>query len=252
MLRQVFSPGARAVAQREWRQYLESPLGVVFSVIFLGALAHLSFEPGRGSLFVRGQADLLPVFDHLPWLFAFFIPALAMRTWAEERKSGTIELLLTLPLPTLAAVWGKFWAAWKLLGLILLGTFPLPLTVAILGSPDWSAIFTGYLGAWLLAGQMLALALLASASSKGQVTSFILGSLVNVVFLLWDAPALVDLLNDVLPSFALALLENLSLLRHFDPWVKGVVRLGGVLQALGLMSVTLWLTAQLIERVKAR
>ncbi len=252
MLKELTGVQARAVAVREWRQYLDSPVGVIFLMIFLAGIGHLTFEVGRGSFFVRGQADLIPFFDYLPWIFAFFIPAMSMRSWAEERKSGTIEFLLTLPITTSQAVWGKFWASWKFLALSLVLTLPLPLTVMILGSPDISSMITGYVGAWLLAGQMLAISMFTSALSKNQITSFILGSLFCVVFLLLDSPSFVDIFDNGLPSFVVALIENASLMKHFDPWVKGVVRVGGLLQSIIGIGLWLWLTTKAIEINKAK
>lgn len=256
MLKNVFSDlraqQTRAVALREWGQYLDSAVGIVFLMIFLITAGHLTFEPGYGSFFLRGQADLRPFFDYLPWLFAFFIPAMTMRLWAEERKSGSIEFLLTLPMTTRQAVLGKFLAAWKFLGLALLLTFPLVGTVFYLGNPDWAAILTGYMGSWLLAGNMLAIALFASALSKNQVTSFIVGSLLLTLFLLMDAPSVVDVLDNVLPAYPLALVENLGLIRHYQPWVKGAVRLSGVLFSVVSIGFWLLLTGALLEKVKAK
>lgn len=249
---ELTSHETRAISRREWSFLLSSALGAVFLTIFLSAIGHLTFEPGRGSFFLRGQADLKPFFDYLPWVMAFFIPAMSMRMWAEERKSGSIEFLMTLPITTRQAVWGKFWAAWKFLGLALLLTFPIVLTVLFLGRPDLGAILTGYVGAWLLAGQMLAIGLFASALSKNQVTSFILGATLLVLFLLLDSPVLIDVVDNVLPAYPLALLENLSLQRHFDPWVQGVVRVGGL--ACAGLSIAFWntVTAVVVDKNKTR
>jgi ABC-2 type transport system permease protein len=252
VLRELAAAPVWAIADREWSFFRSSAIGVVFLIIFLAATGHLTFEPGRGSFFLRGQADLRPFFDYLPWVLAFFIPAMTMRPWAEERKSGTIEFLLTLPLSHHQAVWGKFWAAWKFLGVALLLTFPIVLTLFFLGSPDVPAIVTGYVGAWLLAGQMIAMGLFASAISRNQVTSFIIGALLLVISLLLDSPSLVDPLDNVFSGYPLALIENLSLLRHFEPWTKGVVKLGGL--AVSLVSIVFWnwATAVTIDKLKAQ
>jgi ABC-2 type transport system permease protein len=242
----------KAISRREWSYLLSSVLGVVFLAIFLSAIGHLTFEPGRGSFFLRGQTDLKPFFDYLPWVMAFFIPAMSMRLWAEERKSGSIEFLLTLPVTTRQAVWGKFWAAWKFLGLTMLLTFPIVLTLFFLGSPDSASVVSGYLGAWLLAGQMLSIGLFASAISKNQVTSFILGSVLLVLFLMFDSPAVVDVLDGILPAYPLALIENLGLLRHFDPWVQGVVRVGSLVNMLMSIIFWNWATTLVIEKFKTR
>lgn len=240
----------KAISGREWTFLLTSAIGAVFLAIFLAAIGHLTFEPGRGSFYLRGQADLKPFFDYLPWVLAFFIPTMSMRLWAEERKSGSIEFLLTLPITTRQAVWGKFWAAWKFMGLALLLTFPIVLTVFFLGKPDFSSILTGYFGAWLLAGQMLSIGLFASALSKNQVTSFILGSVLLVLFMFLDSPVLIDIVDDFLPSYPIALLENLGLLRHFDPWVQGVVRIGSLASISMSIFFWNWATTIVIDKNK--
>lgn len=252
LLSELASFETKAISNREWSFLLTSVLGSVFLGIFLVCIGHLTFEPGRGSFFLRGQADLRPFFDHLPWVMAFFIPAMSMRLWAEERKSGSIEFLLTLPISTGQAVWGKFWAAWKFMGLALLLTFPIVLTVLFLGQPDIIAILTGYMGAWLLAGQMLAIGLFASALSKNQVTSFILGSVLLVLFMLLDSPVLIDVIDDFSPLYPIALLENLGLLRHYDPWVQGVIRLGSLVSIFLSIIFWNWATTTVIEKYKTR
>jgi len=251
MLKLITAPESKALGQREWRQYLESPLGIIFLIIFLVSIGHLSFDPGRGAFFLRAQADLLPFFDYLPWVMVFFIPAISMRSWAEERKSGTIEFLLTLPVTTTQAVWGKFWASWKFLALALIATLPFPITVFILGRPDPLAMLTGYVGAWLLCGHLLALSMVASALSKSQVTSFILSLSFCVVSLLLDAPSVVDVLNNFLGEFFLSAIENLSLMHHFTPWTKGVVRVSSLLQSLVGISFWLWLCAKIVDHNKS-
>jgi ABC-2 type transport system permease protein len=256
MLKNLFAEmtgyGTKAISTRELTYLLSSLLGAVFLIIFLAAIGHLTFEPGRGSFYLRGQADLRPFFEYLPWVMAFFIPAMSMRLWAEERKSGSIEFLLTLPITTTQAVWGKFWAAWKFMGFALLLTFPMVLTVLFLGGPDITAMATGYFGAWLLAGQMLSMGLFASAISKNQVTSFILGAALLVLFLMFDSPVFLDVIDDFLAAYPLALIENVGLLRHFDPWVQGVVRFGSLVTMLMSMAFWNWATSVVIEKFKTR
>ncbi|MBL7665188.1 MAG: ABC transporter permease subunit [Bacteriovoracaceae bacterium] len=251
-INEIKSYETKAISSREWTYLLTSVLGAVFLAIFLSSIGHLTFEPGRGSFYLRGQADLKPFFDYLPWVMAFFIPAMSMRLWAEERKSGSIEFLLTLPVTTTQAVWGKFWAAWKFMGFALVLTFPMVLTLFFLGSPDIPSIITGYLGAWLLAGQMLAMGLFASSLSKNQVTSFILGSALLTLFMLFDSPVLIDLIDDWLPAYILALIENLGLLRHFGHWIQGVVRVGSLLPMLLSIVFWNWATTVVIDKFKTR
>lgn len=247
----IFSSQAIAVKQREWGYLFNSAIGAIFLAIFLIAVGHLSFDPGRGAFFFRGQADLQPFFDYLPWVMAFFVPAISMRSWAEERKSGSIEFLLTLPVATHQAVWGKFLSAWKFLGLTLILTTPIVFTVFYLGSPDVLTLVVGYLGAWLLSGQMLAIGLFASSLSKNQVTSFILGSVLLIVFLMLDSPSIVRVLDSFLPGYPLAVIENLSLLKHFEPWSQGLIKLGDLLYMLLSICFWNWCTAKTVDEFKS-
>jgi len=158
--------------KRELDSYFSTHLAYVFILIFLVLSGVFTFY--LGSFYERGQADLLPFFNFHPWLYLFLVPALSMRLWAEELKSGSIELLLTLPVTIVDAVVGKFLAAWIFAGISLMMTFPLWLTVNYLGDPDNGVIFTSYIGSWLMAGSFLAIGSCMSALSKSQVIAFIL------------------------------------------------------------------------------
>jgi ABC-2 type transport system permease protein len=159
--------------RRELASYFATPLAYVFILIFLVLASAFTFY--LGGFYERGQADLAPFFNFLPWLYLFLIPAISMRLWAEERRSGSIELLLTQPITLWQAVLGKFLAAWAFAGIALALTFPLWITVAYLGAPDHGAIVTGYLGALLMAGGFLAIGSCMSALTRNQVIAFILG-----------------------------------------------------------------------------
>ena len=163
----------RTIFERELRAYFTTPLAYVFIVIFLALTGSLTFF--LGGFFERGQADLAPFFLFHPWLYLFLVPAIAMRLWAEERRSGTIELLMTLPTTTFAAVLGKFLAAWVFAGIALLLTFPMWLTVNWLGDPDNGVILVSYLGSWLMAGAFIAIGACVSALTKNQVIAFVVG-----------------------------------------------------------------------------
>lgn len=170
------------IFKREFASFFATPVAYVFITIFLMLSGVFSFFIGQ--LFERGQADLLPFFNFHPWLYLFLVPAIAMRSWSEERKSGTIELLMTLPISVTQAVIGKFLAAWTVLGLSLALTFPLWLTVNYLGTPDNGVIVAAYIGSWLMAGAFLAISLCMSALTKNQVIAFILAVVVCFLFVL--------------------------------------------------------------------
>src|SRR6056297_494775 len=164
------------IFRREMTSYFVTPLAYVFIVIFLALASVFTFYPG--GFFQRGQADLQPFFVWHPWLYLVLVPALGMRLWAEERKSGTIELLLTLPVSATEAVLAKFLAAWIFVGLALALTFPIWLTVNVLGNPDNGVIVAGYLGSWLMAGGFLAISACISALTRNQVVAFIISVVV--------------------------------------------------------------------------
>jgi len=209
------------VFKREFLGYFRSPVAYVFLIVFLLASVGLAFFVG--GLFKANQASLHSFFVFHPWLYLFLIPAVGMRLWAEERRGGTIELLFTLPLTTFEAVLGKYLAAWAFLGLGLVLTFPLALTVAWLGDPDWGVILAGYLGSALMAGAYLAVCSLLSALTKNQVIAFVLGVSVNLllVFLGWSV--FNGLLTGFLPIAAVDFVANLGYIAHFDAFTKGLI-----------------------------
>src|SRR5579863_3612881 len=168
------------IFRRELASYFATPLAYVFIVVFLVLAGSLTFF--LGNFFDRGQADLQAFFTFHPWLYLFLIPAIAMRLWAEERKTGTIELFLTLPVTTTQAVLGKFLAAWAFCGIALALTFPLWLTVNVLGEPDNGVILASYIGSWLMAGTFLAIGAAVSAATKNQVIAFVISA--SLVFVL--------------------------------------------------------------------
>ena len=208
---------------KELKSYFKSPLGYVFIVIFLFSIGHLTFELGRGSFFYIREASLSPFFRYIPWIFLFLIPAVSMRLWAEERKSGTIELLLTMPITIEQAVIAKFLASWAFTALSLLGTFPMVLTVIYLGNPDLSVIFLGYLASFLTAGVLLALGMFFSALTKNQVTSFILTVVATTIFLMAGSPPILEFVSSFFPNYVVNLFESLSILNHFESMEKGVL-----------------------------
>jgi ABC-2 type transport system permease protein len=228
--------------RRELSGYFSTPVAWVFIVIFLVMAGTFTFQ--IGSFYERGIADLGPFFQFHPWLYLFLVPAIAMRLWAEERRSGTIELLLTLPLTTGQAVLGKFLAAWLFIGLALALTFPIWLTVNYLGEPDNGVIAAGYIGSWLMAGGFLAIGSCMSALTRNQVVAFILSVVVCFGFMLSGLPMVMNLFSGWAPQALLDTIADFSFLAHFAAISKGVIDLRDLVY-FGLV-ITFWLLANAI------
>ncbi|MCJ8168858.1 ABC transporter permease subunit [Atopomonas sediminilitoris] len=241
--------GLSVVFKRELASYFATPLAYVFLVIFLVLAGVFTFY--LGGFFERGQADLQPFFNFHPWLYLFLIPAIGMRLWSEERKSGTIELLMTLPISRSASVLGKFLAAWVFAGLALLLTFPMVITVNYLGDPDNGAIVTGYLGSWLLAGGYLAIASCMSALTRNQVIAFILAVSTCFLFVVSGFPLVLDAFNGWAPQGLLDAVASLSFLIRFQAISQGVIDLRDLLYFLSLIAVWLAATAVVVDLKKA-
>ena len=187
------------IFKRELVSYFMTPIAYVFIVIFVFLSGIFAFY--MGNFFARGQADLEPFFGFHPWLYLFLIPALAMRLWAEERRGGTIELLLTLPITIPQAVLGKFLAAWVFTGIALALTFPMWLTVNYLGDPDNGVIFASYLGSLLMGGAFLAIGACVSCLTKNQVIAFVVTAVVCLIFVLSGYPLVLDFFGSWAPQF---------------------------------------------------
>lgn len=209
------------IMRRELASYFATPLAYVFILIFLMLASAFTFY--LGSFFERGQADLQSFFYWHPWLYLFLIPAISMRLWAEERKSGSIELLMTQPVTLWEAVLGKYLAAWVFAGLALVLTFPIWLTVNYLGHPDNGTILAAYIGSFLLAGGYLAIGSCMSALTNNQVIAFILGVVVCFVVLLAGFPIVLDAVRAWMPQGLVEAVASLSFLTHFDSIKKGVI-----------------------------
>ncbi len=210
---------------KEFKSYFKTPLGYVFLVIFLFGIGYLTFEPGRGSFFYMREASMSAFFRYIPWMFLFLIPAVSMKLWAEERKSGSIELLLTMPITVKQAVIAKFLASWGFIGLALLGTTPMIFTVGYLGNPDFGVITLGYLASFLMAGALLAVGGFFSALTKNQVVSFILTVVACFVLIMAGSPPILEFISTLLPKYFVDLFESLSVLNHFDSIERGVFSL---------------------------
>jgi ABC-2 type transport system permease protein len=238
----AFLPAVLNVTRRELSGYFSTPVAWVFIIIFLVMSGVFTFY--IGAFYERGIADLDPFFQFHPWLYLFLVPAIGMRLWAEERRSGTIELLLTLPITTWQAVVGKFLAAWLFVGLALCLTFPIWLTVNYLGEPDNGASLAGYIGSWMMSGGFLAIASCMSALTRNQVVAFILSVVVCFGFLLSGLPMVMSLFSGWAPQALLDTIANFSFLAHFASISKGVIDLRDLVY-FGLV-ISLWLLATTI------
>jgi len=217
----------RTILLRELSGYFATPIAYVVLAFFLLSANGLAF--GLGGLFERGQADMAPFFTFLPWVFMVLGPAVTMRLWAEERRNGTVELLLTQPITLWHAVLGKFLAAWLFVGIALALTFPLWITLNYLGNPDNGAIFAGYVGAFLMAAVYLALGSLTSALTKNQLIALLLGVWASFMLLLTGYPMVTDWFRTWAPQWVTDGIVSLSVLTHFESITKGVLDLRDVL-----------------------
>ncbi|WP_149535682.1 ABC transporter permease [Siccirubricoccus phaeus] len=239
---------ALIVARRELAGYFATPVAYVFIVIFLVLAGALTFT--LGNFFERGQADLQPFFAFVPWLFLFLVPALTMRLWAEERRLGTIELLLTLPLPQWQAVLGKFLAAWAFCAIALLLTFPLVVTVNLLGQPDNGVILSGYLGCLLVAGAYLAVGAAVSAMTKNQVIAFVLAVALCFVFGAAGSPVVTEFLSTRLPVLA-DIARGISVAERFGGFTRGLVAARDLVFFASFIGFFLFLNAVVLDHRKA-
>ncbi len=211
----------RALFRRELQSYFATPVAYVFIVIYLVLMGTFTFYLGQ--FYERGQADLSSFFNFHPWLYLFLVPAISMRLWAEERKTGSIELLMTMPITAWQAVLGKFLAAWAFTGIALALTFPVWITVNYLGNPDNGAILAGYVGSMLMAGGFLAIGACLSATTRNQVIAFVITIVVCFGFLLSGFPMVLDLFSGWAPQALVDGIASLSFLTHFANISKGVI-----------------------------
>lgn len=243
--------GLKAIFKREFKGYFSSPLGYIFIVIFLISSGWLALSRDFGRFLELRQASLDPFFNYIPWVFVILVPAVAMRLWAEERKTGTVELLFTLPVTLEASYLGKFLAGWSFLGFSLLLTAPFVMQVARLGDPDWGVILTGYLGCLLLAACYLSIGMLFSAITKNQVVAFILGTSATMFFLILGLPQTLESAGSLLGGYSEQVLKSLSLSDHFETLTRGLVELGSI--AFFLLFTAGWLICGMLalDRTKA-
>jgi len=239
----------KVIAVRELRSYFATPLAYVFIVIFLALMGVFTFY--LGGFYERGQADLAPFFSFHPWLYLILVPAISMRLWAEERKSGSIELLMTLPVTMLEAVLGKFLAAWSFTAVALALTFPIWVTVNYLGEPDNGVIFTAYVGSLLMAGAFLAIGACISAANRNQVVAFIITIVICFVFLLSGFPLVLNFFSGWAPQGAVDAIASLSFLTHFNSLSKGVLDLRDIVYFLLVIGAWLYANTIVLDMKKA-
>lgn len=234
-----------AIYRRELSAYFQTPLAYVFLAVFAFAAPAFAFHVGR--FFDTNRADLAPLFDYLPWLLVILMPALAMRSWAEERDRGTLEFLMALPIPLWASAGGKFLAAWTVAALALVLTFPMWIAVNYLGAPDNAAIATGYLGALLLAGAYLAVGQALSATTANQVVAFVLGAGAAFLLTMAGLPFVLSVLGANAPAAVSEFVAGLSALDHYNAFRHGVIGLADLVYFLGLIAVCLVIAGVLVS-----
>ena len=238
----------KAIMKRELYGYFTTPVAYVFIVIFLFMSGIFTFY--IGAFYERGQADLEPFFRFHPWLYLFLIPAIGMRLWSEERKSGTVELLMTLPVSLPEAVIGKFLAAWIFSGVALALTFPMWITVNYLGNPDNTVILASYIGSFLMAGGFLAISSCISALTKSQVIAFVISVVICFMFILSGFPMVLDFFTGWAPQALVDAIASLSFLTHFNSIQKGVIDLRDIIYFAAL--IVFWLYANVVTMEAAK
>lgn len=239
----------KAIAKRELASYFTSPVAYVFLVIFLLLTGFFTFTVGN--FFERGEANLASFFTWHPWLYLVLVPAIGMRVWSEERRSGTMELLLTMPVNPWEAILAKFLASWIFLAIALALTFPVVLTVNLLGDPDNGQIVAGYLGSILLSGAYLALTCMTSAMTRNQVIAFILSVVLCLFLILAGFNPVTDMLTRWASPAVVEVVAAFSVLTHYDSFQKGVVDLRDLVYFLSLIGFALFATSLIIRNHRA-
>jgi len=235
--------------RRELAGYFATPVAYVFIVIFLLLSGILTFN--QAGFYERGQADLSAFFTWHPWMYLFLIPAISMRLWAEERKQGTIELLMTLPVTMGQAVLAKFLAAWSFAGIALVLTFPMWLTVNFLGHPDNGVILAGYVGSFMMAGGYLAIGACVSAITRNQVIAFVISVMLCFLFILAGFPTVLDFFSAWASPAVLDTIASFSFLTHFDSITRGVIDARDLIFFASLIGCFLFANAVVVELKKA-
>jgi ABC-2 type transport system permease protein len=237
------------ITRRELAAYFQSPVAYVFLVIFLLLAGVFTFT--FGGFFERGEASLSALFNWMPWLFLFLVPAVGMRLWSEERRLGTIELLLTMPVASWQAILGKFVASWLFLAIALALTFPMIITVNWLGDPDNGVIASGYVGALLLAGAYLAISSMTSAMTRNQVIAFIVAVVLCLLLILVGFSPVTDMLSRWASPRVVESVARFSVLTHYDGFQRGVIESRDLLYFLSVIAFSLFATGVVIRGHRA-
>ena len=237
------------ILDRELKGYFRTPLASIFLLVFLALSSGMTFFLGR--FFERDQADLTAFFSWHPWLFLVLMPAIGMRLWAEERRSGTIELLITLPVTNTQLVVGKFLASWIFTLIALILTMPIWVTVNYLGEPDNHVILISYFGSWLMAGAFLALTSCLSALTKNQVIAFIISSISGFVLIMAGFNLLLSAVRSWSPNWITETISSMSFLSHFSRIQMGVFDLSTLVFFISMIILCLWINVQLVQVKKA-
>jgi len=237
------------ILDRELKGYFRTPLASIFMFVFLALSSGMTFFLGR--FFERDQADLTAFFSWHPWLFLVLMPAIGMRLWAEERRSGTIELLITLPVTNTQLVVGKFLASWIFTLIALILTMPIWITVNYLGEPDNNVILISYFGSWLMAGAFLALTSCLSALTKNQVIAFIISSISGFVLIMAGFNLVLSAVRSWSPNWITETISSMSFLSHFSRIQMGVFDLSTLVFFISMIILCLWVNVQLVQVKKA-
>ena len=237
------------ILDRELKGYFRTPLASIFLLVFLALSSGMTFFLGR--FFERDQADLTAFFSWHPWLFLVLMPAIGMRLWAEERRSGTIELLITLPVTNTQLVVGKFLASWIFTLIALILTMPIWITVNYLGEPDNQVILISYFGSWLMAGAFLALTSCLSALTKNQVIAFIISSISGFVLIMAGFNLVLSAVRSWSPNWITETISSMSFLSHFSRIQMGVFDLSTLVFFISMIILCLWINVQLVQVKKA-
>jgi gliding motility-associated transport system permease protein len=245
----TFMGHTKAIVKRELSGYFGSPVAYVFIIIFLLLSGFFTFSVSH--FYELGQADLRAFFQWLPWIFLFLIPAVAMRLWADERRTGTLELILTLPATLTELVIGKFVAAWVFVSLALCLIFPLVVTVAYLGSPDPGGILCSYVGSFLMAGAYLSVGSMTSAMTRNQVISFIISVVICLFLVLAGWPPVTEILSGWAPLWLVSVISSFSFMSHFDAFQRGVLDLRDLVYYLSVIFFMLFATGVTLQNRKS-
>jgi ABC-2 type transport system permease protein len=238
-----------AIFRRELKSYFESPVAYVFLIAFLLLAGFFTFAVSH--YYEAAQADLRMFFFWHPWIYLLLVPAASMRLWAEERRSGTIELLLTLPVTLTQAILGKFLAAWAFLVIALALTFPIVLTTIYLGSPDMGVVWGGYLGCILLLGTYLSVGMLCSSLTRNQVISFVLSLIICLFLLLAGWPPVTEMLVQWAPDWLVRTVAAFSVMPHFESIQRGVLDLRDIGYSISVIFVMLFAAHLALENRKS-